>query len=460
MMTILKQKSVVSSSVKQMIISAFLVIIFHPNLFAQDVKDSSSSILTLDQCIQIGIENSKELKISKSKRSGAEAQIKEAASQLFPLLRFQASYQRLSNIPPFEVSVPIFPQPIQISPVILNNYNLKLSLQQPLFTGFRLLSLKSAAEYNYESSGYDYKKSLNDVAFNIQNAFWSYYKAGQLKKLLEENLRLTKMHLDDTRNFLKSGLATQNDLLKLEVQYSNTQLQLIESENNIDIARSNLNKLIGLPLEASTGIDAGVLDTVFVNYKMDDLIEQAKENRNDLKSLQSRVKASDKSITAANSGWYPSIYLIGDYYYSKPNPRIIPAENKFKDTWDIGVSLQWDLWNWGYTSSKTAQAEEQKVQIETSLSQLNDAVELEVYQTFLTYKRSIDKIKVSRQSVEQSEENYRGIQAKYNQQVATSTDLIDAEVSLLQSKTNLTNALVDFQLAKAKLLKAAGKKIF
>jgi outer membrane protein len=446
------------------VIVFFIIALPLQNILAQSresIIDSTKRILTLDQCIQLGIENSKELKISKSKISSSEAKITEANSMLLPLLKFQASYQRLSNIPPFEVSIPaLFPKPIQISPVILDNYNLKLTLQQPLFTGFKLWSLKSAAEYSYESSNYEYKNSLNDAAFNVQNAFWSYYKAEQIGNLIEENLKLTKKHLDDTRNFLNSELATQNDLLKLEVQYSNTKLQLIEAENNIDISRSNLNKMLGLQLEANTGINPGTIDTSFVNYKLENLIMQAKENRNDLKSLEDRVMASDKGITAANGGWYPSIYLIGDYYYSRPNSRIIPAENKFKDTWDIGVSLQWDLWNWGYTSSQTTQAEEQKIQVETSLSQLKDAVELEVYQAFLTYKRSIDKINVSRQSVGQSEENYRSIEAKYNQQVATSTDLIDAEVSLLQSKTNLTTALVDYQLAKVKLMKAIGKKIY
>ena len=438
----------------------FIYVLLIPDVLAQNA-DSTARILTLDQCIQLGIDNSKVLKISKSKVSGADAKINEANSQLLPLLKFQAAYQRLSNIPPFEVSIPgITLHPIQISPVILDNYNLKLSLQQPLFTGFRLWSLKSAAEYSYESSNYEYKKNINDVAFNIQNAFWNYYKSEQIKKLIEENLRLTKKHLNDTRNFLKNGLATQNDLLKLEVQYSNTQLQLIESENNVDIVRSNLNKLLGLPLEENTEINPGTIDTSFMKYKLSNLIEQSKENRNDIKSLEYRVKASEKGITAVNGAWYPAVYLIGDYYYSKPNQRIIPAENKFKDTWDIGVTLQWDLWNWGYTSSKASQAEEQKIQIETSLSQLHDAVELEVYQTYLTYKRSADKIEVSRQSVEQSEENYRSTQQKYNQQVATSTDLIDAEVSLLQSKTNLTTALVDFQLAKVKLMKAIGKKIY
>ncbi len=434
-----------------------IVFLLTANTFAQN---QPAKVFTLDQCIALGIENSKELKIAKSKMIGSEAKINEVGSQLLPQLKFQASYMRLSNIPPFEVSLPIFPQPIQISPVILDSYNLKLSLQQPLFTGLRLWSLKSAAKNNYDASKSEYQKDLNDAAFKIQKAFWNYYKAEQIKKLIEEDLKLTQKHLDDTRNFLQNELATRNDVLKLEVQFSTTKLQLIDAENNIDIARSNLNKLLGLPLEANTGIDAGEIDTSFSNYSLDKLIKQTKESREDLKSLEYRVQASEKGITAANSGWYPSVYLVGDYYYSKPNQRIIPAENKFRDTWDIGVSLQWDLWNWGYTSSQSTQAEQQKIQTETALSQFNDAAELEVYQALLTYERANDKIKVSRLAVEQADENSRITIEKYDQQLASSTDLIDAEVSLLQTKTSLTTSLVDYQLARVGLMKAIGKRIY
>ena len=91
---------------------------------------------------------------------------------------------------------------------------------------------------------------MNEAAFNIQNVFWNYYKAGQIENLIEENLRLTQKHLEDTKDFMERSLATRNDFLKLQVQYSNTELQLIEAENNVDIARSNLNKQLNLPLEA------------------------------------------------------------------------------------------------------------------------------------------------------------------------------------------------------------------
>ncbi len=365
---------------------------------------AQNKVLTLDDCVRLGMENSNELKISKAKVESSDAKMTEANSYLLPQLKFQASYMRLSNIPPTEISLDFLPHPVQISPTILNNYNLKLSLQQPLFTGFKLWSVKSIAKNNYQASNYEYDKDLNEAAFKIQNVFWNYYKAEQIKKLINENLKLTHKHLEDTKNFMERNLATRNDLLKLQVQYSNTELQLIEAENNVDIARSNLNKQLNLPLEAGTEIESGKIDTSFNDLNLKDLINEAHANRNDLKSLEYRLEASDKGITAANAGWYPSIYLVGDYYYSKPNQRIFPAQDKFKDTWDVGVSLQWDIWNWGFTSSQSTQAEQQKVQVEASLSQLKDAVELEVYQSFLTYKRAQDKIRVSRLTVDQANE--------------------------------------------------------
>ena len=430
------------------------ILLFASVLFGQNKK------LTLTESLEIGIKNSKDLKISHSKIVSSEAQVTSATSQLLPQLGLTASYMHLSNIPPFQVSLPIFPQPIQISPVILDNYNLKLTLQQPLFTGFRLLSLRGAAKSNYTASKLDYNSETNEVAFKIQSAFWNYYKAAQNDKVLSDNLQQINQHLTDTKNFLANGLATQNDVLKLEVQYSSTKLQKIEADNNLDIARTVFNQAVGLPLESKTEIETNEIITQKNSDNLNELIAEAKNNRSELKALSSRVEASLQGVRAAESSWFPSIYLIGDYYYSKPNQRIIPAVNQFKDTWDVGVSLSWSLWNWGNNSAQTTIAEQNKIQTETNLSKLNDAVEIEVYQNYLTFKRAYDKVNVAKLGVNQAEENYRMIKDKYDTQVASSTDLIDAETALLQAKTNYNNSLVEYELAKVLLDKSVGKKIY
>jgi outer membrane protein len=439
----------------------FMLLLF-AGLFGQVKK------LTLSESLEIGLKNSKDIKISQSKLTSAEAQVTSATSQLLPQLSFNAGYTRLSSIPPFEVSLPIpgFTKSFVISPIILDNYSLKFSLQQPLFTGLRLWSLRSSAEYNYNAAESDYSEAVNNAALKIQTAFWNYYKAELNDSVLAENLQQIKQHLDDTKNFLANGLATKNDLLKLEVQYSNTNLQKIEADNNLDVARAAFNQAIGLPLETQTQIEVGKILTTepegFDSLKLDlnKLFEEAKINRNELKALNYRLQASEENINAAGSGWLPSIYLFGDYYYSKPNSRYLPALNEFKNTWDAGVTLQWNVWNWWYTSSQTTIAEQNKIQVATSLSQLNDAVEIEVFQYYLTYKRAFEKVNVAELGVKQAEENYRIIRDKYYTQVASSTDLIDAETALLLAETNYVSSLVDYKLARVRLDNAVGRKIY
>jgi outer membrane protein TolC len=416
--------------------------------------------LTLKESLEIGLKNSKDLKISYSKLVSASAQVTSANSQLLPQLGFSAGYMRLSNIPPFEVALPFFPQPIVVSPTILDNYNLKMSLQQPLFTGFRLTSLKSAAESNYEAANSDYQNDMNETAFKIQNAFWNYFEAQLNDSVLKENLNQIKQHVDDTKNFLANGQATNNDYLKLEVQYSSTELQKIEADNSLDIARMTFNQAINLPLDAQTQIKVEAPEVIVTDYNIEVLQNEAKRERNELKALEFRLEASSQNLRASNSAWFPSIFLIGDYYDNKPNARILPAENEFKNSWDVGVTLSWSIWNWGYNSSQTTIAEQNKIQTETSLSQLNDAVEIEVYQNYLTFKRAYDKVNVSKLGAGQSEENYRITKEQYNTQTASSTDLIDSQAALLQAQTNYNNALVDYEIAKIRLEKSVGKKIY
>ncbi len=421
---------------------------------------SLSQTFTLEESISTGLKNSKELKISKSKVVSSDSKITEFSSQMLPRLSLAASYTRLSDVPAFQIQTPIFPQPIKIQDAILNNYGVRLSLNQPLFTGFRLSSLKSAAEYNNQAEELQYNSDVNNYALTIQSAFWNFYKAKELKTLADENLNLANNHLEETNNFFKNELVTKNDLLKLEVQTSNAELNLVDAKNNLELAKINFNKVIGIDLSTNSDIETPDIDSEKIDYDPDKLISEAREKRDELKSVEYRLKASDEGVSASSSNWYPNVYLFGNFYYNRPNQRYQPLKDEFNDSWDAGVTLSWDLWNWGFNSSQTSQAEQIKVQTENNLQILNDAVKVEIYRSYLNYSKAYDRITISKKAVEQADENYRITKEKYEAQVATSTDLIDAEVSLVQAKTNLTNALVDFQLAGLTLQKAIGRKIY
>lgn len=415
--------------------------------------------LTLRECIETGLANSKQLKISQSKIKYSNAMVEEINSMFLPQIKLSAGYFRLSNIPPFEVQVPFSPLPIKISDAILNSYTLRLSVQQPLFTGFKLLSSKRSLQKAVESNQHEYNKEINESAFTIYTAFWNYYNALENKKLLDENVNQMNFHLEKTEHFFVNGLASESDVMKMKVYKSNIELMQIEAEHNVHLTAAALNKAMEIKLNSEIEIVADNNEIISDAGTLSDYINEALKNRAELKSLKSKNEYAEESISAARSGWYPHIYASGNFTYSNPNVRIMPAQNKFYDTWDAGITLSWDL-NLLQTSSKVEQAEEMKYQTVLVTEQIIEAIELEVTQSYLQLHKAIETINAGKINLAYAEENNRITEQKFIQNIASSGDVIDAENSLLQAKTKFITSIAYYKIARVQFLKSLGRKIY
>ena len=129
----------------------------------------------------------------------------------------------------------------------------------------------------------------------------------------------------------------------------------------------------------------------------------------------------------------------------------------FKDSWDVGVTLQFDIWNNLTTVYQTTEAQAQYEQTKDAIAMLKDGVTLEVTQSYLSFKQAKENIQLSQLSVDQADENLRVTQQKFKAGLTTNSEMLDAEVAQLQAKLQLTQALVDYELAQAKLEKAIGE---
>jgi outer membrane protein TolC len=187
------------------------------------------------------------------------------------------------------------------------------------------------------------------------------------------------------------------------------------------------------------------------------LVDMAMKNRPDLLGMKSRVEASRSSVTAAQGGWWPQIALTANYFYSRPNARYLPTKDEFKPTWEVGVAMQFDIWNWGTTAHQTEQASSQLRQTEYLLAQMKDNAALEVKRYQLGVERATKRIDVAREAIEQAEENARSTNEKYKNGLATSTDMLDASLAVLQARTSYTGALVEHEIALARLNKSVGQ---
>ncbi len=435
------------------LINVFLIIAMFSMLCSQEKLS-----LTVDQAIAIGVQNSKSLHSSLMKSEYADAKSGEVHTQGLPQIKFSGSYTKLSNVPPEEIGPypPLFNDKILISPSIFNYYDLRLSLQQPLFTGFRIQSASDIAEYTAQATSQDFSNDKSELVYNIQTSYWNLYKANEFKKVIDENVMQMNAHLKEVQNMFDQGILTKNEVLKVEVQLSNAQVVQLDAQNNVHLAMLALNNIIGTPLRSDIEIDTSNIIQPEDYGDVNRLVQEAMENRSDVKSMEYRVKAGESGVTLARSGWFPQIYLLGNYYYDRPNQRIFPAVDQFQDTWDVSLSVSFDIWNWGNTIHQTNQAQAQLAEMQDALGQLRDGVTLEVTQNYLNANEANERTTVAEKGVNQAEENYRITHEKFKSGLALNTDLLDAEAALLQSKWSHIQAVVDRMLAVARLKKSIG----
>jgi outer membrane protein TolC len=353
----------------------------------------------------------------------------------------------------------IGPVPIKIvNP--FSAYGLQLSIQQPIFNGFQLSSSRSAAKYNHLAISTEHLRTINNKTLEIHSAFWNLFKTEKSVELLTENLSSLKEHLKQTKDFLNNGLVTVSDYLKLKVQVSNMEIELIDAKNKMEIARASFNKAIGINLAEKSLIETRLNTRDELSLDYGDLFTEALQNREEIKSLDYRIKAGEDQITAANSGWWPILYASGNFYLYNLTAKTFSIDNQKLQLWFVGLSLSWDLWDWGHTSSKSNQAKQTVIQNKVALELLKEQIELEVYNNHLTLQSEKEIIDVSQLAVESAEENLRITKDKYQYQLATSNDLIDAEVELLYAKTKLAIAQANYQLSKVNLELAVGRRIY
>jgi outer membrane protein TolC len=424
-----------------------LAIVFPMLLFSQEEYP-----LTIEDAVNLALKNSKNLKIAESKVYSAEAKLNETNTSLYPTLKLNSGYTRLSEVEPFKINFQ--GREFEVSPTILNNYQIRFGLQYPIFTGFRLENTSKMMELNLQASEKDLESERTKLVYDVKTLYWTIKNLEATAASIKENIRQVDAHLQDIKNFYENGIATENDVLKVKVQLSNLELTKIDIENAIKLNKINLCILIGLPATTNLKLTSQVSSETKDYADLSTLLNIAYKNRPELRAMELRKEATKTSISVAKSGWYPQILFGANYYYNRPNQRLMPAQDKFYGTWDVGITLSYDIWNWMNTKYQTQQAEANYYQTDLAFQQLKDGVTLEVSQNYFAFTKAKEKVKVAEESVQQAEENYRVTNEKFKNGLVSSSELLDAEVALLNAKISYNNSLLELELSKTRLEKS------
>ena len=406
--------------------------------------------ISLQEAIELGVKNSKQLKNSQAKIEEATAALREAVEKKLPDAKVSASYLRL-NSANVDLKTKNNNGNGGTTPNISQAVYGILNASLPIYAGGRIRYGIEASKYLAEATKLDAENDKEEVIQNTVEAYINLYKSKQTITLIKENLNQAQHRVNDLTNLEKNGLLARNDLLKAELQQSNVELALLDAENNWQLANVSMDLLLGLPEKTELIPDSTLADEAFTVKTLDEYVQTAYTNRKDLASLDLRKKATETGVKIAKGDYYPSLALTGGYI-AADIPKFITITNAV----NIGAGISYNLGSLWKTKAKVQEAEARTKQLEISESLLNDNIRLEVSKAYLNWTSSQKKIEVYAKAVEQANENYRITKNKYDNTLATTAELIDADIAQLQARMNLIFVKADAVVLYNKLLQTAG----
>ena len=418
-------------------------------LSLQSIVAQQTRTLTLKEAIDLSLANSKQLKLNAAKILEANSAVKEAEEKRLPDAGVSGSYMYLPVKPTINLksdSAGGGGGP-KVSQALFGS----LSISLPLYNGGKLKYGIESAKYLEQALKLDAENERSAVIMNTINACINLFKAREAINLVKENLDQSQKRVKDLSNLEKNGLLARNDLLKAELQSSNIELNLLDAENNLQLANINMDLMLGLP--TSTEL---VLDTTGIAKRddpkvLDDYLQLALTNRKDISALDYRKKAAQAGVKSAESAKYPSISLTGGYI-AADIPKVVSITNAV----NIGVGVSYNIASLWKNKAKVQQAEARVKQIVATQAITDDNVKLQVNRNYLSLISSRKKIEVYAKAVEQAKENYRIIKNKFDNSLATTTELLEADVAQLQATLSYTLARADAFVAYNKLLQTTG----
>ncbi len=413
--------------------------------------------LTLADAITRGLENSHRLSEIKAREEGARAAAHTASLGDKPTVNANASYSRTNHVTEFS-----FPQPngtrLVVYPDIPDNFMSRLSIQWPIYTSGRVDALERAAAAEATAIGSEIIAARADLRLEISRAYWAAVTARETLRVLEESAARVESQLKDAKQRFEVGLIPPNEVTSLEAQRARERAQLIEASNILESALIDLRRLIGAPAEAVIEtIDS--IDRPAIAASQDvagDAVSEALRDRPELKALDSRVAAAEFRQRAAAALTKPTINLTGGVDYANPNPRLFPRKDEWQESWDVGVAVNWNLFDFGRSKAQQAEAAAAIKATRERMAEIESLVAADVRQRLMDRSSARAVVDASAEAVKSAIEARRVVGDRFAAGVATSTDVIVAQVAQLEVELARTRALANLRMAEARLERSMG----
>lgn len=400
--------------------------------------------LGLQQAIEIGLKNNKNIQISHLKQEMSVTKEKDLKMEKLPDIEFHTSYNQVTNL--FQHQNGVFNKATKYD-VINGMYDFTLSASIPVYMGGKIKNTEKKAGIDTEISALKTHLDEKQLKMEIITAFLQIHHLKEQQSLINDKMKEDSVNIRQVKALKANGVVTVNEVLRTSLQLSNHTMSRTELDNDIQIAEHKLKTILSLPESQEMHVDTEDLisDNASIPY-VDELTETAL-NKNESVEITHKnlsLKELDQKITKAN--YLPKITAGGEYFLKYPNMMFFPPEPYAYRLGMVGVNLIYPIESLYKNKYKMQEARENIDLAKLQIEENEEKIRHNVYEAYKKFEETDQKVKIAEEAIQQAKENYRIVRTKYANKLSLITELIDADNAYLEAESNLISVKINRQL--------------
>lgn len=409
--------------------------------------------LSQQQCRDMALAASEDLESAENRLRQAELDRKIAATAALPNL--SGSGTAAYMLPDMNM--------MGMEMLMHGTYMAGLSLTQPIFTGGKITAARRLARIGEKASEEQLRMARMDVTAEADNAYWTYIAVRSKVTMMERYAAQLDSIYRMTSTTVRAGMATENDLLRVDAKRSEIDYQLQRTRSGADLCRLSLCRIIGAPADT----EIVPTDTIIIAEKPRSTDADI-EMRPEIRLLQRQIDAQRQQIKMTRADMFPTIGLSLGYTYfgnikmrtqiDVGNGMMIPYTQELRDGIAVGMlAVKIPIFHWGEARKKVRKARYDLRNAELEMQKNSELIALQVQQAIRNLTDGYRLTEAARKAFAQSEENLRVMRNRYEARLSPLTDMLDAESQWQQSLSNLIEAQTQFKIYETEYLRATGR---
>lgn len=398
--------------------------------------------LTLDEAVALALKNNSTVKLAEADKKQYDWDLKGKQSLKLPKFTYTHSD-----------TWPYLNDTTKRTNTNTTSYANRIQMDFTLYSGGQVEGSIEQAKFNQKIYDLGVVKSKQQVKYDATSSYYDLLNKLNLLKLREESVERVKTHLKNTVAQYEVGVVAKSDVLATEVSLATADQNLIQAQNDYDVAMAKLNNVTGLPLTTDIKVRSNLsYDKSSIN--LDDSISRALRNNPEVAQADIKIDYAKQGIRVANAGKLPSVSLSAYNYWS--DSEFPGAENS---NLAANITVSWNVFDFDRTKSTIKQAEVGLERAQEQNRQTKDQVFLNSRQYYLNMKAAEKNIDTSKVAIDKAEEDYKISEVRYSAGVGTNLEVMTAHEKLTEAKTNYYKALFDYNTNKAKLDQIMGEPV-